>query len=106
MKGVPSMRESTDRLPPRRRPSARPRHVGRRALERGRGGGRLEQPEEPRVRGGAQPPELGEHRTVDADPAVRLQPQVQGGDVREADQRLAPSRRRRRQRRGSSRVAP
>ena len=62
-----------------------PRHVGRRALERGCGRGRLEQPEEPRVRGGGQPTELGEHRSVNADPAVRLQPQVQGGDVREAD---------------------
>ena len=106
--GCRCMRESTERLPPRRRPSATPGDIGSPCPGAGaRRGGRLEQPEEPRVRGGGQPPELGEHRSVDADPAVRLQPQVQGGDVGEADQRFAPSPGGAAvMRRGSSRVAP
>ncbi len=59
------------------------------ALERGGSGTGLEQSEEPLVRGVAQAAELREHRSVDADPAVRLQPQMQRGDVREPDQELA-----------------
>ena len=69
-------------------------NVGIRARECGSRGAGLKQPEKPLVGGSPQASELRQHRTVDADPAVCLQPQVQRGDIREADQELAlPGRR-------------
>ena len=89
MYGVPMTRDSTERLPPEQASLGHAADVGLGALQGRRRGRRLEQREQPLVGGRGQAAELGEHRPVDADPAVGGEPQVQRGDVGEADQRLA-----------------